>query len=223
MRAAETWQNVSSHTHSGGGFAYLLVYGNVNLDACLGASLEHLIQPVLLVVERWALQEQLWAKPPIRDVDGLLGLLQGLGNSPEVISTIDIPFDQVAVSLGRKALEAVAFGNLAPLGICLLLVLLVMAMVGIEEVGELAQLVLDVDSFDVDASQLGVLELLLDLLDLFREAVVKRMKNLLKALFFGHGAGRAQRSAASGGVREQRQRWQWRLVLGLGRRRGRGG
>lgn len=173
----------SRHTHT-----YLLVHRNVNLDTSLGASLENLIQPGLLIVVRRPLQEQLWAEPPIRNVDGLLGFLQSLGNGPEVVSTIDVPFHQIAVSFGRKAVEAMALGDLAPLGVGCFLVILVMAMIGVEEVAELSNLVLKVYSFDMCASQLGVLKLLLNFLNLFRKTVVEGMEELLNALFFRHVA-----------------------------------
>lgn len=166
---------MSSWTHGRHTHAYLLVDGNVNLYASLGASLENLIQSELLIVVRRPLQEQLWAEPPIRNVDGLLRLLQSVGNGPEVVSAVDIPFHQVAVSFGCKAVEAMALGDLAPLGVGCFLVLLVMAMVGVEEVAELSNLVLEVYSFDMCASQLGVLKFLLNFLDLFRKAVVERM------------------------------------------------
>jgi hypothetical protein len=161
---------------------------------------------VLLVVERGSLQEQLWAEPPIRNVNGLLRLLQSLGNGPEVVSAVDVPLDQVAVSFRREAVEAVALGNLTPLGVRRLLVRLVMAMVGIEEVGELSNLVLEVYRLDVRASQLGVLKLLLDFLDLFRDTVVEGVEDLLKTLFLGHVA------AVAGG---QQQRGEAMAMLGL--------
>jgi hypothetical protein len=181
--------------HGGHDCAYLLVHGDVNLDAGLGASLEHLVQPVLLVVERRPLQEQLWTEPPVGNVNGLLCLLQGFGHSPEVVSAVDVPFHQVAVSLGCKALESVALGNPTPLGVRLLLMLLVMAVVGIEEIGELSDLVLEMHSLNMRPPQLGMFEFLLDFLNLLGDAMVKRMEDLLKTLFLDHDAGRAQRSA----------------------------
>lgn len=72
-------------------------------------------------------------------------------------------------------------GDVGPLGIGLLLVLLVMAMVGIEDVGKLADFVLGVHGLDVHIFELGVLELLLDILQLLGSVVVEGVEEFLQA------------------------------------------
>jgi hypothetical protein len=75
-----------------------------------------------------------------------------------------------------------------------------MAMVGVEEVGKFANLMLHMHGLDMRTSQFGVLKFLLDLLYLFRGAMVEGVKELLKALLLrGHLDGRAQRSAIARG------------------------
>ena len=70
------------------------------------------------------------------------------------------------------------------------LMLLVVAMVGVEDVGELADLVLDMDSFDMGITELGVLELLLNLFYLFAEFVVEGVEDFLEAAFGAPRTGR---------------------------------
>lgn len=52
----------------------LLVHDNIDLDTSLGSSLQHVVQPVLVVLCWRAAQVQLRRQPPVQDEDGLLGL-----------------------------------------------------------------------------------------------------------------------------------------------------
>ena len=141
------------------GSLHFLIHDHIDLNTSFCPSLQDLVQPPFLVVIRGPPQEQLWAEPPILNVDGLLRPLQCDANSPEIISTIHIPLDHVAVMLGCKALESVALGNFAPLLIGPLLVRFIVAMVGIEDVFELAKLVLQMVRLDLGIVEVGFFEL----------------------------------------------------------------
>lgn len=130
------------------GLGDLLVDDDIDLDPGFGPPLQHLVQSPFLVVVGRPSQEQLRAQPPVFDVDGLLGFLQGDGNGVEVVLAIDVPLNLVAISFGGEGLEAMAVGDAGPLLVCELLVLLVMAMVGVDEIAELADFVLQVDGAD---------------------------------------------------------------------------
>lgn len=71
------------------------------------------------------------------------------------------------------------FADAAPLVIRLLLVLLVMAMVGVEDVGELARLVFGVDHFDHGFLEFCAGELALQLLNLLAGFVVEWVEQFL--------------------------------------------
>ena len=136
----------------------LLVDNHIDLDAALGGALQDLIESPFLVVVWRSAQEQLRRQPPVGDVDGLLCAFQGDTDGPEVIAAINVPFDLVSVSFGRKALEAVAVGYVASLLVRGLLVLFVVTMVGIDQVLELANAVFEVNSLDFGVVQMSVLE-----------------------------------------------------------------
>lgn len=80
-------------------------------------------------------KEELGREPPVLDVDGLGGLLEGYGDGPEVVATIDVPLDQVALPLGKVRFEAIGLADLGPLFVAALLVFLIMAMIGVELFG----------------------------------------------------------------------------------------
>lgn len=52
----------------------LLEYNDPDLDASLGGSLEHVVQPVFVVLCRRATQVKLRRQPPVQDENSLLGL-----------------------------------------------------------------------------------------------------------------------------------------------------
>lgn len=110
----------------------LFVNANVDLDALLGLLLKKLVQTVLLRVPWGTAQEELGREPPIRDVDGLCRLLERYGYGPEIVATIDIPLDQISVSLRKVRSEAVLLGNVGSLGVTALLVLFVVSVVFVE-------------------------------------------------------------------------------------------
>lgn len=66
--------------------------------------------------------------------------------------------------------------NTSPLLISLLLVLLVMAMVFVEDIGELSSLVFRVHDLDHGLLKLGTRELTLNILDLLAGSVVERVE-----------------------------------------------
>lgn len=126
----------------------LLVDDDVDLDASFCPPLQDLIKPPLLVVEGRAAQEQFWAQPPVFDVYGLLGLLEGDGDGVEVVLAIDVPLDLVPISFGGEGGKAMALGDAGALLVGELLVLLVMAVIGVDEIAKLANLVLNVNGGD---------------------------------------------------------------------------
>jgi hypothetical protein len=85
----------------------LLVDCDVDLDAELGLALEDAVEPPLLAVGRRPAQEQLRRQPPVGDVDALGGTLERDADGPEVVAAVDVPFDVVAVGLGRERAVAV--------------------------------------------------------------------------------------------------------------------
>ena len=137
----------------------LFVDHYVDLDPSLCPSLQHLIQPPFLVEVRRPPQEQLGTYPPILKIYRLFGALQRDADGPKVISRIDVPLDHVSIVFRGKAFKSVALGDLGPLLIGDLFMLLIVTVVGIKNVFELAELVLDVRSFDLCVVDVGVLEL----------------------------------------------------------------
>jgi hypothetical protein len=103
---------------------------------------------------------------------------------PEVISAIDVPLHHVVLPLWEEGIESVALADTTALIVGCLLVLLVMAMISIEDIGELSSLVFSMDNFDHGLLKLCVGELALQLLDFLAGLVVERVKEfLLKASF----------------------------------------
>ena len=105
-------------------------------------------------------------------------------------------------------MEAVAFTDLGPFFVGLLLMLLIVAMVGVEDVGKLSDLVLCMHSLDVDLVELGVLELVLHILQFLARAMIERMEEFLGeaalpriAICSGHGVWAVRRD-----LHTQRQR-----------------
>ena len=144
-RWAESMQSVLGVSavarYSRGNF---LVHDDVDLYPSLGPPLQHLVQPPFLIVIGRSPQEEFWTQPPILDVDDLLCLLQRDGYGPEVVPSVNVPLDLVPIPFRSEGFETMAFGDASALGVCLLLVLFVVAMVGIDEVPELADLALEV-------------------------------------------------------------------------------
>jgi hypothetical protein len=90
--------------------------------------------------------------------------------------------------------KTVVLCNLAPLRVRLFLMLLVMAMVGVEEICELSNLMLNVHGLDMCIPQLGMLQLLLDFFYFLGRMMIEGMQELLKPflpLSSRHVRGRA--------------------------------
>ena len=62
----------------------------------------------------------------------------------EVVAPVDVPFDVVAVALRGEGFETVGFADAQAFLVGRLLVFLVVAVVGVEDVAKLADLVLEV-------------------------------------------------------------------------------
>ena len=77
----------------------------------------------------------------------------------EVVTAINVPLDLVTFALRRERLETVVFSDSSSLGVSQLLVLLVMAMVGIDQVLKFANAVLEVNGSNFGVVQVSVLEL----------------------------------------------------------------
>jgi hypothetical protein len=126
----------------------LFVHDHINLDTALGSSFDDLVETPFLTEKGWTTQEELGREPPVLDIDGLFGVFKAHRDGPEVVTTIDIPFDLVVVSLGEKGIEVMTVANGSSLSISSFLVFLVMSVIGIDNVLELAYFVLEMDGFD---------------------------------------------------------------------------
>lgn len=141
---------------TGQGLLDFLVDNDIDLDTTLGGAFDGLVESPFLVEEGGASQEELGGQPPVFNVDGFFGTLEGDGDGPHVVTAIDIPFDLVVVTFGEEGLEALAFADGGSLAVSFLLVLLVVTMIGVDNVLELAEFVFEVDGLDFDVIQLGV-------------------------------------------------------------------
>lgn len=141
---------------AGQGLLNLLVDDDIDLDSTLGGTLDDLVEPPFLIEKGRAAQKQLRGEPPVGDVNGLFGIFQADRDRPHVVTTIDVPLDLVVFAFGEEGLETMVLANGAPLAIGFLLMLLVVAMVSVDQVLEFANLVLEMDSFDFGVVQLGI-------------------------------------------------------------------
>lgn len=82
---------------SEGGLDFLVDH-DVDLDAGLGLALQNLVQAELLVVMRRSTKEQLGREPPVGNVDALLGIFESNGDGPEVVESVYVPLDMVALA-----------------------------------------------------------------------------------------------------------------------------
>ncbi len=132
------------------------IHDHINLDTPLGSSFDDLVETPFLTEKGWASQEELGREPPVLDIDGLFGVFQADRDGPEVVTTIDIPFDLVVISLRKIGFEAMTVANSSSLLISGFFMFLVMSMIGIDNVLELAYLVLEMDGFDFGIVKFGV-------------------------------------------------------------------
>ena len=133
----------------------LLVNDHIDLNPSLSGAFDDLVETPFLVEEGRAAQEEFRRQPPVRDVNRLFGTFQADRDSPHVVTTINIPFYLVVLTLGKEGVEAVAVANRRPLTIGFLLVLLVMTMILVDQILELPNLVLQMDSIDFGVVKLG--------------------------------------------------------------------
>ena len=77
----------------------LFVHDDIDLDSRLSFTLQDLVEPPIWVVEGRTTEKQLWAEPPVLDVDDLFRCLKGNADGVEVVAPIDIPLDLVSWSL----------------------------------------------------------------------------------------------------------------------------
>lgn len=78
----------------------------------------------------------------------------------EVVTSVNVPFDLVSVSLGSKTLEAMAFSNFASLLVGGFLVLFVVSVVWVDQVLPFADFVFGMYGLDFDVVQRRFLQLL---------------------------------------------------------------
>lgn len=90
---------------------------------------------------------------------------------PKVIPAIDIPLDQIAFSFWRKALKAVTLTDATSLLIRLLLMVLVMAMIRIDQIRKLPHLVLRVRRLHLRIVKMRILELLAQMRKRMRDPI----------------------------------------------------
>lgn len=137
-------------------FKYLLVDNDIYLNTSLSASFQDLIQSPLLIFIRGSSQKQLWRQPPIGNINSLLCAIKSNGDSPHVIWRIDIPFNLVPIVLRSKGFESVRLGNGSAFTVYLLFVGFVMAMIWVEEILKLSNLVFEMWSFGFGVVQFRV-------------------------------------------------------------------
>ena len=138
------------------GLLHLFVHDDVDLDSGLRLPLQHLIQPPLLIEVWRSSQEQFRAQPPVLDVNCFLRLLKRDRHGVEVVAPINIPFDLVAFALGSKGFEAVRFSNACTFLVSLLFVFFIVTVVGVDDVGEFADFVLEMEGRDFGIVEVGV-------------------------------------------------------------------
>jgi hypothetical protein len=77
-------------------------------------------------------QKELGRQPPIGDVNGFRCLIQCHGDGPEVVAAVDIPFDQVSLSLRKVGLVTMGLAYFRSFLVALDFMLFIVAMVVIE-------------------------------------------------------------------------------------------
>lgn len=87
-----------------------------------------------MVEEGGAAEKELGGKPPVGDIDEFFGIFDCFGNSPEVITAVDVPFDLVVLTDREVGVETVLVTYGRAFVIRLSLVFFVMTMVGVEQV-----------------------------------------------------------------------------------------
>ena len=120
---------------------YFLVHDDIDLDTSFCGSFQTLIESPFLV-EKWrSSQKQFWRQPPVFDVDGLFRTFQSDRDSPEIVPAIYIPLDFVVVALREEGIKAMGITDRGSLTVCFLLMLLVMAVIWIDDILKLPDFV----------------------------------------------------------------------------------
>lgn len=84
------------------GLLNLFVDDDIDLDSALRSAFDNLVKTPFLVEEWRTAQEEFRGEPPILNVNGLFGVLEANRDGIEIIAPVYIPFDFVAVSLGKE-------------------------------------------------------------------------------------------------------------------------
>lgn len=134
----------------------LLIHNDVDLDPGLCTALEDLIQSPFLMRIRRPAEEELWREPPVGYVDDLLGLFQSNGDGPHIVERINIPLDPVTFADGGEGLKPVGLGNGGSFAVRLLFVRFIMAMIGVDDVEEFADFVLEMRGLCLKTLNVGV-------------------------------------------------------------------
>lgn len=135
----------------------LFVDCNIDLYTALSGALQYHIQTPFLIEKRRATEEQLGRQPPVGDVDGLFCIFEGDRDGPEVVSTIDIPLHFAVRAFREERLEAVLITDCCTFFVGGFLMGFIVAVIAVEEVANLADLVLEVGGSYLGIVELGVL------------------------------------------------------------------
>lgn len=105
---------------------------NIDLDTSLGLPLENLVQTIFLLVIRGPSQKQFRGEPPIAYIDRFLGLFERNRDGPKIVTSVDVPLDEISFALREIRLESMRLANSRAFLITALLVFFVMAVVSVE-------------------------------------------------------------------------------------------
>lgn len=141
---------------AGQGLLDFFIDNDIDLYTSLGCSLQNLVNPPFLTEVWRATEEEFWREPPIFDVDSFFGALETYRDGPEVVTSIDVPLDLVVLTFWKERLVPMLIAHSGPLLVGLFLMLLVMAMVRIEEIPKLANLILQMNRLHLCIAQLAV-------------------------------------------------------------------
>jgi hypothetical protein len=136
---------------------HLLVDAHINLDASFSSTLDGLVETPLLVEECRTTKKQFRRKPPVGNIDHLSGFLDSDRNCPKIITAVDVPFDLVSLTLWEEGIETMLVAYALAFLVGRFLMLLIVAMVGIEKIAYLTDLVLEMNGVNFRIMQLRIL------------------------------------------------------------------
>lgn len=105
-------------------------------DTLFSFAFQYPVQSVSLILRGGSPQVQFWTQPPVTDPDCAGSLLKYFGQGPEVVHSIDVPFDVVALPLRGEALIAMTVQYFLPDPVGLSLVIFIVSMIWIVSVLE---------------------------------------------------------------------------------------